>query len=314
MRSIDLGKKLNYAKEVFFDTCDAPFTAYVEAAVPAAIHAVVSYYCLDPVQIFTGYVRPDSPLKGRRKGGHGRGSRKNGKPPGRWRNFKKAFGFDPNEWIAKKMPLADDMAGRQVPGGARWMWQGYNQFERFQNFMFMYTLAENFFYETAMGVARSVYCQNQRASVFVGFSAGQAHFGILGVTACIIEEVLKGRGAGQTAGNIIQMDTKTFSVSFSCKRIRSWIPGKEMPGCYLRVRVDDGPPVQSAELRNDEGAMVSFTVKEGGRAVFETVGPISFDAEEIWFHAHGYRDEPTYRPDGWCNKALDKALNWNPSG
>lgn len=307
---IDLGKKLNYVTDLFIDGCDAPISAFFEAAAPAALHAVLSYYCLDPVQMFTGYVRPGTPFKGKRKGSHGRGTRQPKRGGGFWGAFKKAYGFDPNEWLAKKMPFAEDMQGRQVPGGAQWMWHGFNEFQRFQNIMFMYTLAEDFLYEIALGVAQTQYCANQRASVFLGRSEVQAHFGILQTTPCVINEVLKQRFVAFNGGSGFTPNVKKYRVMFSFKSAALWGGGTEFPDCFLRITPPVGSPVEVAIPSGGGACMVHAEVLNGGPVTFETVGPVSYNIYDVEFFCYGYRDEPRHRPEGWCNDAVEGAVNW----
>ena len=310
---IDLGKKLNYAREVFMDGCDAPFTAYLEAAKPALIHAALNYYCLDPVQIFTGWARPVSPLKGNRKDGHGRGK---GSPKGgnkKWRSFRRVFGFYPNEWVGKKMPFSDEMERRQVPNGARVMWAGFGQLQRFQNAMFIYQVAEDFFYEIALGVAQSEYCKEQRASVFFGESKDAYNFGVLGLTACQIEQVLKIRNVSFTAGNGVTPHVPRYTAFFSVGSTSLEDTGGGSSGCFIRIQPPDGPAVDAELPSNGGGTSVAVGVSEGGFVSFHLGGPRSYWAYDIQFHIVGRRNEPTYRAPGWCNDLANQAINWAQS-
>lgn len=309
----DPNHKFNYIIDVMWDTCDAPYTAYLEAAWPAAIKAAASWYCLDPVQIFTGFVRPGGPAKGNRKGSHGRGTRHSEKGNKFWRRFKKVYNFDPNEWLAKKMPFADDMEGRQVPNGAKWMWQGYNQFERFQNFMFMYTLAEDFFYDVALGVAQSQYCQDQRSASFAGYSERQEHFGIGRVTACIIEEVRKARFVGFIGGNGVTCSYPVVTVMFSIGKAERWDGKTDFSDCFIRINRPDGPPVESPIGDGGGASAVAVTSIGGGTFTFETVGPFSFDAIDCEFAVHANEQVPKRAPRDWCEKAAQDAINWAQS-
>ena len=310
MARINLGEKLNYVSDVFIDGCDAPLSAYFETAAPAALHAVLSYYCLDPVQMFTGYVRPGTPFKGKRSGSHGRGTRKPKASSGFWGRFKKVYGFDPNEWLAKKMPFAEDMEGRQVPGGAQWMWHGYNQFERFQNIMFMYTIAEDFLYEIALGVAQTQYCQNQRASVFLGKSETQYHFGPAWYWPCVINEVVKSRGVSFGGGSGFTPNVKRYRAMMSYGRAEPWVLGQSLEGCHIIASPPDGPDVWAPVSAGGGGGAVSVGVSEGGTVTFSTQGPYSYTLHDVKFFGFGYRDEPRHRPQGWCNAAVDSAVNW----
>lgn len=310
MARIDLGKKLNYAREVFMDNCDAPFTAYLKAAKPALLHAALSYYCLDPVDIFTGWARPNSPFKGDRKGGHGRGKGDPKKGGKKWRRFKRVFGFDPNEWLAKKMPYAEPMERRQVPGGAQVMWSAFGQLQRFQNTMFMYQVAEDFFYEVALGVAGSVYCQEQRSSVFMGITARDANFGVAGGTPAVIHEAVKIRNVSWSGGSGVTPFVPDYTAFFSVEKFTPWDNDPVFNDCYLEILRPDGPPVRSAIPDGGGPCSVATGVTGGGSVSFRFVGPKSFWADGCQFHAFGRRKEPTHRPPGWCNDLARKAINW----
>lgn len=310
MNRYPLGKKINYVIDVIMDGCDAPFTAYAQTAFPAALRAVATYYCPDPVQMFTGYVRPGTPFKGRRKGGHGAGSRSASKGNKFWRGFKKTYGFDPSEWMAKKMPFAEEMEGRQVPGGARYGWAMYGAIERFNNWMFMYELTENFFYEWAAGMAETPYCQHQRAAVFFGRSAEQVHFGILHRTPVVIEEVLKQRKTHFVGGNLVGVGVRRFQASMSVGRIEPWGPGLDPSQCQLIVHIN-GKPEHVQNLEGDGSLQMSFDMgSDGGSVAFLFGGPFSFTAYDVEFSVYGYEDVPETRPMDWCGDLAQKAINW----
>lgn len=306
----DLGKKFNYVLDVFMDTCDAPITAYFEAAYPALLRASLSYYCLDPVQIFTGYVRPVGPLKGTRGSGHGRGSSGQGKSKGFWGAFKKGFNFDPNDWVSKQMPFSEDMAGRQVPNGTFWWWSAYGQIERFQNFMFMYTLIEDIFYETAMGVAKTDYCENQRTAVFQGYSESQGHFGLLQRTPCVINEVQKNRFCHFAGGNGVGTPWGPANASISASRIERWDGNPDTSQCRFVIIRPDAPEDKQGFPNGGENVAAYSRVANSGMISFETEGPYSFTAYDVQFSVTARPHEPNRRSRDWCNKLADAAINW----
>lgn len=306
-----LGKKMNYVIDVIMDGCDAPFTAYAQTAFPAALRAVATYYCPDPVQMFTGYVRPGAPFKGRRKGGHGAGSRSASKGNKFWRAFKKAYGFDPSEWLAKKMPFAEEMEGRKVPGGARFGWAAFGALERFNNWMMLYELTENFFYEWAAGVAETPYCQHQRAAVFFAESPRQAHFALLDATPCVIENVMKQRKVSFHGGNLVVPMVRRFQASMSVGAIVPWIDGGDISQCELIVAID-GKPWHRQSLEGDGSMQMSFEMSnDGGSVAFLLAGPFSFWADNVQFSVYGYEDIPETRPMNWCGDLADRAINWS---
>lgn len=306
----DLGKKWNYVVDFWADGCDGPLTVYFEAAYPALLHAALSYYCPDPVNMFTGYVRPGSPLKGTRGGSHARGGNKSKKRGGFWGAFRKAFRFSPDDWIAKKMPFADEMEGRQVPGGARWMWTGYGAIERFNNYMFMYAIVEDAFYEFSAGVARSVYCQNQQASVFEGFAERDAHFALIGQSPAVIHEVLKNRNCHFVGGNGVRPNATRFSAGFSCSRVERWDGNPDTSSCKLVIIMPDGTRITEGFPVDGRDILVFGKAVEGGTVSFVFEGPYSFNAYDLKFSVFGYPDVPTTRPEGWCNDLVNDAINW----
>lgn len=308
-----LGKKINYVIDVWMDGCDAPLTAYAQTAFPSALRSAASYYCPDPVQMFTGYVRPGTPLKGRRKGGHGAGSRSGSGGNKFWRRFKKAYGFDPNEWLAKRMPFAEEMEGRKVPGGARYGWAMFGGIERFNNWMFMYELTENFFYEWAAGMAATQYCQHQRAASFLGRSARQAHFALLDRTPCIIEEVIKARKVSFVGGNGVSPSVRRFQASMSVGSITPWIEDADISQVKLIVAIAGMPPMEQ-HLDGDGKAQMAFDMSnDGGSVFFFLAGPFSYWADDIQFTVFGYEDVPETEPSDWCSKLADTAINWASS-
>lgn len=310
MNRYPLGKKLNYVIDVFLDGCDWPLTAVATSAFPAALHAALSWYCPDPVEIFTGWVRPGSPFKQRRGGTHGRGAHGSEKGNKFWRRFKKAFGFDPNEWLAKKMPFSDEMEGRQVPQGAHYMWSFFGQIQRFQNFMFMYNVTENFFYEWQAGIASTQYCQHARSASFFGRSERQGHFGPAGIDACVISEALKSRKVHFAGGNGFTPLVPKFQAGFSVGKITRWDGNPDVSGCKLRILISGFPPFVQ-DLKGDGTDQMAFAVSnQGGSVSFEFEGPFSFWADDIEFFCYGYENVPEIRPEGWCNKLADKAINW----
>lgn len=305
-----LGKKINYVIDVVMDGCDAPLTVIAQTAFPAAMRAVATYYCPDPVQMFTGYVRPGSPLKGKRKGDHGRGTRSDSKKKTIWSRFKKIYGFDPSEWAAKKMPFADEMEGREVPGGARYGWAFFGAIERFNNWMFMYELTENFFYEWAAGVAATEYCQHQRSASFFGRSEQQGHFALLDATPCVISEVLKIRKVSYSGGNGLTPQVRRFQAMMSVGRISPWAPGQDISQCELIIQVSGQPPTVQ-KLQGDGTAQASFAMsQDGGSVFFYLAGPFSYFAYDVEFSVFGYEDLPEPRPADWCAKLADRAMNW----
>lgn len=310
MNRYPLGKKLNYVIDVVMDGCDAPLTAYARTAFPAALRAAATYYCPDPVQMFTGYVRPGTPFKGRRKGGHAAGSRSASKGNKFWRGFKKAYGFDPSEWLAKKMPFAEEMETRRVPGGAMYGWAMFGAIQRFNNWMFMYELTENFFYEWAAGMAQTQYCQEQRAAVFLGTSESQTHFALLEQTPCVILNVIKARKVWSSGGNVIGTDVRSFSASMSVGSIEPWVPGADISQCELVVAINN-KPVHSQRLEGDgrNQMAIDFTT-QGGSVAFFLKGPFSFNAYDVEFHLYGRPDVPPVQPMDWCGKLADQAINW----
>jgi len=308
-----LGKKLNYIIDVVMDGCDAPLTVMARTALPAALRAAASWYCLDPVQMFTGYVRPGTPFKGRRKGGHGYGSRAASKGNKFWRGFKKAFGFDPSEWLAKRMPFAEDMEGRRVPSGAQFGWAFYGQIERFNNWMFMYEVTETFFYEWAAGIAETQYCQHQRAAVFFGRSERQGHFGILGTTPCVINEVLKQRKVLFIGGNGFTPQVRRYRVQFSVGKITRWDGNPDVSGAELVIEVSNQPPIRQALSGDGTAQMVEFMSNMGGSVSFYTAGDFSYWAEDVEFSCYGYEDVPDTRPLDYCAKLANDAINWATS-
>lgn len=307
----DPHKKWNYIRDFFADHCDAPLTVYAEAAFPAALNALISYYQVDPVEIFTGYFRPDGGQKGKRGGSHATGGSRRGKGSKGAGVFKKAMGFDPNEWIAKKLPGADEMSKRQVPGGATAGWAVYGAIQRAQYWMMVYEITEDFFYEWTSGVASSIYCQNQFASVLFAISRNQGHFGLLYETPLVMNEILKRRNITYADGNGVLPGIRQYHVSVSWSDITPWGGEGEAPPVEVVIRSSTGIEHVTQMGSGGGSGMVAGLFNDDSSVYFFTRGPYSCFLQNLEFSVHGFRDEPGVRRKGWRDLFNMPALNWS---
>lgn len=160
-RNPDALDKINYVVESIQDPCDAPWQLYVRTAFDAALKAVLIYYALDLMQVFTSYMRPNPNRGNIRNWGHG----KRRKPPGKGGFWSTKLGrwisVDPSDWAGNNLPGADDMHNRRVNYRVYTMWTIYGVMERFAYWVFIFNLTVDFFYDWASAVRMSEYCQQQ---------------------------------------------------------------------------------------------------------------------------------------------------------
>lgn len=298
-RSLD---KWNYIKAFYFDACDAPISIYITTLFPAIMEALMTYYAVDMVQIFTGFVSPGGGLKGRRGGKHNPGGgmeggydkemrrRRGGKRTWsqRWRVY---TGFDPWDWIGRKGGEFFGLGGRPVTPGVTTMWNVYGLEQRVAYYMMFAEITEQFFYKWASGVAQSEYCDAQYRPWCFGRSASQGNFGILDQTPCVIDEVVKMRHTNYAAGNAIALKGGGSTCVFKAQFVGP--PGIE--DNKLRIRhstgiVVDGPSM----IKPGSIYLVSGAATEPGMWFFFSTGPSSYVLTDCEFNVVG--NEKYYGP------------------
>lgn len=209
--------KINYIIDFFMDICDAPFQVYMSSLWPALMEALITYYELDMVQIFTRYVKPPGIYQAKRGAPHSKGDRKRGKPR-TWRRYWGSFSnFDPNNSVADLAPHGGEWHDRQITPGVRFLWTMYDIEQRVMYWIMVYEITEQFFYKWMSGVANSRYCREQYRPWVMGVFQTDAHFAGSGPTGVIIEEVVKARNGATMSGSGGSAPGYGSSCTFSCR-------------------------------------------------------------------------------------------------
>lgn len=291
--------KFNYIKDFIFDPCDAPVTLYVEAFFEAFLRAAISYYALDLVQMFTSWVRPSGALKDVRGGGHGSRSRRKGKPKTWLKFWRKFTGFDPSDWGGKNLPYQKEMEGRQIPGGAKYLWFAFDVQQRIVYWIFVYELVERAFYEAFLTVNNSVYCREQRRPMLFATREYQGNIPLLGRTPLTIEKIEKRRDITYADGNYIRVGTESSSVSVSWSDIEMW-DGEPPDGSEGVILVADNGAVYSPDdMKGGGQSGVAASPPNGMGVRVYMVGNRSFWVNNVVFNAFGTDVEPDPDPPDW---------------
>lgn len=263
-------EKINTIIDFFMDPCDAPLTVYAKTLWPALLEAIITFYAVDFVQIFTGYVRPIGPLKFRRGGSHrpsrptrydpheGARKKKGGKRTWskRWRQW---LAWDPWDWLGQHLPGSQWLRARSVTPGVLTMWTFYGFIEAALFWYMVFEITEEFFYKWASGVGKTKYCQALKRPICTTAKAGDGNLGILSETPADIGVILKKRHDIYAAGNYIYLDCDATYISFKAQM--HWTLGP--PSSYgktekLRIRHDEGDSIDS-EPFSGPGSSVSVS-------------------------------------------------------
>jgi hypothetical protein len=154
----DIFTKINFIIQFWLDPCDAPWTAYAETALPAALEALATYFALDWKQIFTSYVRPAKAMGMARRRQKGGSNNKRGRPGQRGRN-RGMRPYDPNDTLGKSMPGAERLRGRKITGALIHLWIIEGLIERLLFWIFFVELVAQFLYRWASLMFESRFCQ-----------------------------------------------------------------------------------------------------------------------------------------------------------
>lgn len=287
--------KINYIINFFLDVCDAPFQLYITTLWPALMEALISYYALDMVQIFTRYVKPPGVYPQKRGAPHSQGDRKKGKPR-TWRRYWRSFSnFDPNNSVADLIPDTGTQYGRPVTWGVRTLWQLYDLEQRTMYWIMCYEITEQFFYKWASGVANSRYCKEQYRPWVMGVFATDAHFAGHGDTGIIIEEVVKARHGGTMSGSGGSVPGHGSAAVFSCRLSSLHPPDQVTPDMRVVVTSTDGQRVEGSPFGSPGGESVaSAATTDEVQWFFSLMGSHSYsvtDGQASIIGAENYIDD-----------------------
>lgn len=195
--------KINYIINFVMDWCDAPLTVWLRCLFPALIEAFLTYYAFDPVQIFTGWVRPHGALRPIRGAGHRPRGKPRGKPRTWLKKLGKITGYDPWDDIGRRLPFGDGLALRDVPPGVIVLWNVYDIIERYQYWIMVYEIVEQGLYRTMSGVAESEYCREQYRPSALTRNELDYNIPVAERTPILIGEILKERHMSYVGGNLL---------------------------------------------------------------------------------------------------------------
>jgi hypothetical protein len=192
----DFADRVNYVTRFLADPCDAPFTVYVETAKAPLVKALLTYFAIDPKQIAIAAMRPSKgmwmwrrhPKRGTVTGGWYQSGRKAIKPLRPW------LTLDPNEFLAKLLPGAQEFRGRQVTAGVASLWVFEGVIERVFNWIMIMELTSQFAYEWASAVQRTRYCQTQPLDVLLVTGGGNVVINIVEWNPMGFSDIQKERG------------------------------------------------------------------------------------------------------------------------
>ena len=299
-RSID---KWNYIVDFFTDPCDAPFSIYVKTLYPAVMEALVTYYAIDVMQIFTSFVAPGGGPKGARGGRHGGGykdpdveRRKRGNGRGGVRTWSKRWrvwtGFDPSDWLGSKAAEFFQGGTRGITPGVSTMWNLYGLEQRAVYWIFLAELVEQFFYKWSSGVAASFYCQEQYRPWCLATSPSCGKLGVVFEDALTMDTVAKSRGVSYAAGNLIALQGKGSTCVFSGKYDG---PSGES-GNFLRIRHQSGLTIDGPTMAGSgQIYTVSGSAQEPGGWHFYGCGPTRYTMLDVDFNVVG--SQAVYGPN-----------------
>lgn len=290
-----VGEKINYVIELITDACDAPFSVYVTTLYPAVMEALVTYYAIDVMQMFTGFVSPGGGLKGKRGGRHGGGyddpdvkRRRKGSGRGARRTWSKVWrvwsGFDPSDWLGKVAAGQFQGGTRDITPGVHTLWNVYGLEQRAVYILFIAELVEQFFYKWANGVAESFYCQEQYRPWCLATSPNCAKLGVVYEDALPMDVVEKGRGVTYAAGNLISVVGPGSNCVFGGK----YLGPEEDSDCRLMIRHSTGIEILGPAM-SQNGAYYSVTgsATEEGGWLFFGVGSTRFNLIDAEFNVFG---------------------------
>lgn len=188
--------RVSYVVEFLEDPCEAPWTVYLELALPAAGEAFMALFIPSPDEIIENYLAPGG---ARSRGKFRRGK---GKKGGRIRRL--GFVPDVDELIADRLPFRQLVKARNVGRGVRFLWTFHGVLERALWYWMVVDMTTQFAYQWTSAVAKSEYCQadlDGAALVTKPFYSIQLPFAWTGPGVCLVEKS-RGTCIGSNAGSV----------------------------------------------------------------------------------------------------------------
>jgi len=189
-----LFSKVNFILRFFMDPCDAPFTVYANSLFPASMKLLMNYFGIDTVGISTQRLRDSFRVPQYASRRKSRKGFKSGKP-GWWQNLENIFGFDPNEQVGHATGAWNEPQSihRNSLTGLLWIVEGLA--ERVSYFIWLLSMLTDFLFDWTHMVEKSIYCQEQQATVLLAKGADQNLTPIFGWVGLLMPTIQKVRGS-----------------------------------------------------------------------------------------------------------------------
>ncbi len=212
----DPDQRLPFIYRQFVDPCDAPITVWIEAFWPAFLHAIITWYQVDLLQIVRTMWKP--PLMGwRLRGGRHGGGPSRSRRGGFRSKFGKIVGFDPNDYVGNALnPFADEEMVMLLPGEI-FFWTSIEVLILFFFEYQIYDISTAFLYEWTSGVSRSPYCHARDDAVLLATAPGYPLLGIFGWDPVGILDASKQRNIDFFNGFGVAQSVGVGVVAISCE-------------------------------------------------------------------------------------------------
>jgi len=202
----DYLKGFNGIVRLIENTCDDPWTVYVESAFPALGQAFLTIIAFGMDDVMRGYFRPTKSLRSLR---HGRRGRKGGK--------KGPKGIpEVGETIGKKLPGADHFRNRPVVQGVKMLWVVDNVVQRGLWYWLIFDVINNFFYDWATAIMESHEDDDCKPSRLLAYGPSDASHALFGWNSPWAPDIIYNEGLGW---DVIFTDLPpggNYFVSFGC--------------------------------------------------------------------------------------------------
>ena len=185
--------QVNYIKKFISNPCDAPWTVYIELFFPAFGKAILTLLAFGMDDVMRGYLRP----KGVRGPWH---RRKGKKGKARFRGIPEI-----GEAIGSRLPGAEEVRGRSVSQGVRYMWLVDGVLQRILWYWLLIDVVVEGLYQWTSMINKTEFCTAQFANGFAYSGDGGAVLPIQGWEAVVYNTKEWQRGSATwniSAGNV----------------------------------------------------------------------------------------------------------------
>ncbi len=207
--------KVNYIVDFWMNPCDAPLLVYLELAKAPAQDALITWFSFGLDDVVRGYLRPTKALgksgflgsSGRRGKGKKKGHRFGGGGIGNAARAVPGIGDDVGNWLGKRLPGAQELAGRAASQGEQFFWAIDMQIQRGLLALLVADIAVDFLYDWATALDETIFCQRDASSALYATGPGSRCGGIVICNAGNAPNIVFASGGG------ISWSTTVGSVS-----------------------------------------------------------------------------------------------------